>query len=803
MLHPSSKRQARTPHCLVLGVLKWTLMPILILAGGCGGGGGGSSTPGGGAWPGAFTAETDTTPIEVETSSSITPDSLITPALRGVDGYETILADDSSSFSFAGSPGNPIVTVSGTPPTILPGDIIVDVSTSGGDTIFRRVTAVNGTALTTEPASLEEAFPNATVNLDLAVFSPAAIQDSAPREDGRNPVMATASLLDFDQHLETEFVPGVSVVTDFGMNSTFDANLTFSIVQGAITDFSTSVNTNFSATSYLNVDFPLQFSQSLTKEFTPVFNKDILTTVPGLPIPLLVNVKLTPVLGADVNLSGATTLQYGYSASSNILGGFAYDGTDITQISDFSSTSGFFGPNYTLSGGVSVGAQATLALEVSIYEATVSIPAVGAFTFDGPGVGLSVGPYATFTATSVYDSTATPPFECSQDLSVGLSSSLSLDYGAIGDALGVSDPGPLELFDFSTSLWHDSACEDDGTGGLQGTVADETGSPLAGVMVTSITPSGEAAQSVFSDAAGFFQFDPLSVGTYLVEYSLTGYETATSGAVVTLDATATLSQVLVLDELSEGATGTVTVSVFNSQEPTQFVPGASLVFREGLNQPTGAFVAQVDAPSGVATIELPAGYYTVVVSAPGFAAASQSLALPEDESVAMSVLLSSESPPSGGEARIVLTWGENPSDLDSHLLTPTGHVYFANPSVPGSNLDVDDVTSYGPETVTIDSVDPNASYTYYVHHFAGSGTLATSSAVVTLYYGDTVLTYPVPPGNGIYWHVFDIVNGAIVPCNTDCISSAAPQGSSFLDEAGDAGEGSVQAKAYAQDRVLQ
>jgi len=57
-----------------------------------------------------------------------------------------------------------------------------------------------------------------------------------------------------------------------------------------------------------------------------------------------------------------------------------------------------------------------------------------------------------------------------------------------------------------------------------------------------------------------------------------------------------------------------------------------------------------------------------------------------------------------GSVRFVLTWGYLPKDLDSHLFTPNEqHIYFAQkaPYLAGANLDVDDTTSYGPETTTI------------------------------------------------------------------------------------------------------
>ncbi len=65
-------------------------------------------------------------------------------------------------------------------------------------------------------------------------------------------------------------------------------------------------------------------------------------------------------------------------------------------------------------------------------------------------------------------------------------------------------------------------------------------------------------------------------------------------------------------------------------------------------------------------------------------------------------------------------------------------------------------------------------YTYYVHNFAGSPSITSSSATVRLYNANGLYrTYTVPTvGTGTYWHVFDIVDGTIVTRNV--IQSSAP-----------------------------
>ena len=135
--------------------------------------------------------------------------------------------------------------------------------------------------------------------------------------------------------------------------------------------------------------------------------------------------------------------------------------------------------------------------------------------------------------------------------------------------------------------------------------------------------------------------------------------------------------------------------------------------------------------------------------------------------------------------QFTLTWAENPSDLDSHLWTPiiegnTHHIYFASrgdsASAPYVDLDVDDVTSYGPEHVTIHDEYPGT-YTYAIYHYAGAGDISVSEAEVGVLQPDgTVEAFMVPEAVASanwWWHVctIDGTTGVVTPIN---IISADP-----------------------------
>lgn len=71
-------------------------------------------------------------------------------------------------------------------------------------------------------------------------------------------------------------------------------------------------------------------------------------------------------------------------------------------------------------------------------------------------------------------------------------------------------------------------------------------------------------------------------------------------------------------------------------------------------------------------------------------------------------------PVKSGQLRIVLTWGETPRDLDSHLDTPSGcHLFYGRKQCRGeASLDTDVTDSFGPETINIAKLMPGV-YKYF------------------------------------------------------------------------------------------
>jgi uncharacterized protein YfaP (DUF2135 family) len=121
------------------------------------------------------------------------------------------------------------------------------------------------------------------------------------------------------------------------------------------------------------------------------------------------------------------------------------------------------------------------------------------------------------------------------------------------------------------------------------------------------------------------------------------------------------------------------------------------------------------------------------------------------------------------QMRFVLTWGQFPSDLDSHLYGPLPngefHIWYRNKGTIESkrfvNLDVDDTTSYGPETTTVQGLLPGT-YRYLVHDYSNlsnpdSEAMCRSGAEVHLYLGDRELRFAANGRSaGTAWHVCNI-----------------------------------------------
>lgn len=203
------------------------------------------------------------------------------------------------------------------------------------------------------------------------------------------------------------------------------------------------------------------------------------------------------------------------------------------------------------------------------------------------------------------------------------------------------------------------------------------------------------------------------------------------------------------------------------------VTGAEMLFRTGSNRTGSADKTERTDSSGNYTTDLASGDYTVEIRCNGYNTEFFPVFMGTYQDVmTQNFTISPEL--AEGEIRIVLEWGSNPRDLDSHL-TGTGaghavHVWYDSRYDEAAELDVDDTDGYGPETTTIH--DTTGSYTFDVVDFEDTGNLAASGATVKIYVpGKDVMTIRIGDARNdassteMIWHVVRIENGQVTVVN--------------------------------------
>ncbi|MCB8963868.1 MAG: hypothetical protein H6536_02360 [Bacteroidales bacterium] len=122
--------------------------------------------------------------------------------------------------------------------------------------------------------------------------------------------------------------------------------------------------------------------------------------------------------------------------------------------------------------------------------------------------------------------------------------------------------------------------------------------------------------------------------------------------------------------------------------------------------------------------------------------------------------------------RVVLDWDQQPLDLDAHFVkSNTYHISYRNTRVLADGtgmLDLDDMDGFGPETITVETIDANGTYDFFVHNYSAhekpaSPNLSVSKATVRVYSGNRLLkTYQIPANfTEKIWNVFKVVNGQV------------------------------------------
>lgn len=304
--------------------------------------------------------------------------------------------------------------------------------------------------------------------------------------------------------------------------------------------------------------------------------------------------------------------------------------------------------------------------------------------------------------------------------------------------------------------------------------------PLEGVKVSiesiDFPEEYEFSKTEYTDEYGNYSFSGMHLGTYEITYECNGYATATQTIEVYPEQTEYNNQIIELipDDLS----GNGTASGYITDARNGYgVGGLDLEIREGYNNTTGRVVGNTttDYNGYYQTESLPAGIYSITVidnrdledGETNFVDGLINIKILGDRNIdnqngAVSDILMA------GQIRVVMRWGESPSDLDSHFFCnldsgETYHVYYGDKSFYVDDsliafLDHDDTTSYGPETVTL--YDPrDGVFTYGIYNYSHSSDqqLRNSACTVEVYMGNSSIPdyiYYVPQVDGYFWEVF-------------------------------------------------
>lgn len=336
-----------------------------------------------------------------------------------------------------------------------------------------------------------------------------------------------------------------------------------------------------------------------------------------------------------------------------------------------------------------------------------------------------------------------------------------------------------------------------GPGTLTGQVIDAASAvALAGVNVA-VAASGVAATT--TDVNGIYTVAGLPNAPYSLSVAKTGYITETiSNFAVWANVTSTVETVHLVATPMYAGSGTVTGTIKNAFTGVG-LPGVTLNFRSGINTTTGGVVATTTTGAsgyysisplagGNYTAEAAGGNYMVGAVSTQFTAAYFTVtSLGGLTNANQNSTINPTLP--AGQTRIILTWGFDPQDLDSHLTGPLPgsasrfHVSYMNygssTAAPFAHLDVDWRTGYGPETTTI-YTQTAGTYRFSVNDFTNyaMGTnpsfgLSTSGTKVRVYNSTGLAATFNAPANqaGTLWSVFELNGNTIIPIGTMAYTS--------------------------------
>jgi len=324
------------------------------------------------------------------------------------------------------------------------------------------------------------------------------------------------------------------------------------------------------------------------------------------------------------------------------------------------------------------------------------------------------------------------------------------------------------------------------TGTLAGKVQDASSHQGINNALVEVIKNSTVVNKDSTDANGDFSLEVEVDSIYVLQFSHPDYITTFSEN-VSVNSETIIEYIdnilLVPKSTATGAdTGSISGIILDATNSNP-VDSLLLKIRSGINTEAGIVIQDVNTDSlgRYKFSGLEAGNYTIEVTGEGYITMFFTVICiggqenPNQNESITPVL-------NDNEIRIILTWTEDPKDLDAHLTGPRPdggrfHVWYrekvyidtnaSNQVLTFAELDLDDLSSYGPETVTIyNQID--GTYRFSVHNYtnrsdSSSTALSNSEAQVRIYKGSGLLeTFNVPTNKGgTLWTVFEM-NGTTI-----------------------------------------
>lgn len=311
--------------------------------------------------------------------------------------------------------------------------------------------------------------------------------------------------------------------------------------------------------------------------------------------------------------------------------------------------------------------------------------------------------------------------------------------------------------------------------------------PNATVRLFSVNDPNNVLATTSTDSEGKFSFN-VGEGRYNLKITAPGYKELTSLQEISKNETKFTEHILLVDNTQTG--NGLAGGYINNAIDSRNIEGVDIRLRENWNNENGPYYLdysiRTDANGYYRIEDIPVGYYTIEAVKDDFYTDYHNIIVHStDPQLDQNFTISPVLPEN--QLRVVLRWGETPSDLDSHLIgnKPDGsifNVYYSNMQYVLNdkeivNLDVDDTTSYGPETITV--LEPINGWVYAVHDYSNRGSsnseqMSYSGASVTVFTGGReIAAFNIPVGEeGTYWTVFEYIDGQIRPINV--VNNMAP-----------------------------